>query len=179
MSWNWTLSAISLASPATSRVVPSAPSTARRTSVTCSTSAAHTRDLSASLRSSGRCLGVGSVLNLCESGMLVELSSDLEVGEIGGFELVGPRFRCVGFAAVAPGRTRGSACGSTPGRVPWTARSVSWSPRECVEGSWDHTILARRPTDSRRCGILGREASAIRSTLPPVTPTRAPGPTRG
>ncbi|MGO9956593.1 MAG: hypothetical protein ACLP50_11515 [Solirubrobacteraceae bacterium] len=61
----------------------------------------HTNDLSASLRSGGRFLGVGSVLNLCEGGMLVELGSDLEVAEIVGFELVGPRFRCVGVAAVA------------------------------------------------------------------------------
>ncbi len=60
-----------------------------------------TKDLSASLRSSGRSLGVGSVLDLGAGGMLVELSSDLEVGEIVGFELVGPRFRSVGLAAVA------------------------------------------------------------------------------
>ena len=61
----------------------------------------HTKDLSASLRLGGRSLGVGSVLNLCEGGMLVEISSDLEVAEIVGFELVGPRFRSVGLAAVA------------------------------------------------------------------------------
>ncbi|MGO9898558.1 MAG: hypothetical protein ACLP0J_02435 [Solirubrobacteraceae bacterium] len=60
-----------------------------------------TRDLSASLRSSGRSLGVGSVLNLCEGGMLVEISSDLEVAEIVGFELAGPRFGSVGLATVA------------------------------------------------------------------------------
>ncbi len=60
-----------------------------------------TKDLSASLRSSGRSLGVGSVLDLGAGGMLVELSSDLEVGEIVGFELAGPRFRSVGLAAVA------------------------------------------------------------------------------
>lgn len=46
-------------------------------------------------------MGVGSVLDLGEGGMLVELSSDLEVGEIVGFELAGPRFRSVGLAAVA------------------------------------------------------------------------------
>ncbi|MGO9789318.1 MAG: hypothetical protein ACLP8S_07295 [Solirubrobacteraceae bacterium] len=60
-----------------------------------------TNDLSASLRSSGRSLGVGSVLNLCEGGMLVAISSDLEVAEIVSFELAGPRFRSVGLAAVA------------------------------------------------------------------------------
>ncbi len=60
-----------------------------------------TKDLSASLRSSGRFLGVGSVRDLGEGGMLVQISSDLEVGEIVGFELAGPRFRSVGLAAVA------------------------------------------------------------------------------
>jgi hypothetical protein len=60
-----------------------------------------TKDLSASLRSSGRSLGVGSVLNLCEGGMLVEISSNLEVAEIVAFELAGPRFGSVGLATVA------------------------------------------------------------------------------
>ncbi len=60
-----------------------------------------TNDLSASLRSSGRSLGVGSVLNLGEGGMLIEISSDLVVGEIVGFELAGPRFRSDGLPAVA------------------------------------------------------------------------------
>ncbi len=60
-----------------------------------------TDDLSASLRSSGRRLGVGRVLNLCEGGMLVEISCDLEAGEVSGFELAGPDFRYVGFAVVA------------------------------------------------------------------------------
>jgi hypothetical protein len=60
-----------------------------------------TSDLTATLRSNGQSCGVGRVLNLCEGGMLVESSSDLEVGEISGFELAGPGFRYVGFAAVA------------------------------------------------------------------------------
>ncbi len=59
-----------------------------------------TNDLTASLRSNGRCLGAGRVVNLCEGGMLLESSSDLGVGEISGFELAGPDFRYVGFAAV-------------------------------------------------------------------------------
>ncbi len=46
-------------------------------------------------------MGVSRVLNLCEAGMLLESSSDLAVGEISGFELAGPGFRYVGFAAVA------------------------------------------------------------------------------
>jgi hypothetical protein len=62
---------------------------------------ADTNDLSASLRSNGRCLGVGRVLNLCEGGMLVESGCDLGVGEISGFELAGVDFRYFGFAAVA------------------------------------------------------------------------------
>ncbi len=62
-----------------------------------------TDGLSASLRSNGRSMGVGRVLNLCEDGMLVETSGDLEVGELSGFELAGPGFRYVGFAAVAHG----------------------------------------------------------------------------
>ena len=60
-----------------------------------------TKDLSASLRSDGRCGGVGRVLNLCEGGMLLESSSDLELAETVGFELVGPGFRYAGRAAVA------------------------------------------------------------------------------
>ncbi len=62
---------------------------------------ADTNDLSASLRSNGRVLGVGRVLNLSEGGMLLESDSDLAVGEITGFELAGSGFRYVGFAAVA------------------------------------------------------------------------------
>ena len=139
----------------------------------------HTNDLSASLRSGGRFLGVGSVLNLCEGGMLVELGSDLEVAEIVGFELVGP----VSVASVSPlSRTEGtrrSACALTPGRVLWTARSASSSPHDCADGGPDHTILARRPPDSRRRGVLGRAPSASRSTLRLVTPTRGPGLRRG
>jgi hypothetical protein len=57
-----------------------------------------TDDLSASVRFNRR---VGRVLNLCEGGMLVQCSSNLEVGQISGFELAGPGFRYVGFAAVA------------------------------------------------------------------------------
>jgi hypothetical protein len=60
-----------------------------------------TRDLSASLRSDRRCGDVGRVVNLCEGGMLVESSSDRDVGETVGFELVGPGFRYAGLAAVA------------------------------------------------------------------------------
>jgi hypothetical protein len=60
-----------------------------------------TKDLSASLRSDGRCGGVGRVLNLCDGGMLLEISSDLELAETVGFELVGPGFRYAGRAAVA------------------------------------------------------------------------------
>ena len=60
-----------------------------------------TRDLSASLRSDRRCGDVGRVLNLCEGGMLLESSSDLDVAETVGFELVGPGFRYAGLAAVA------------------------------------------------------------------------------
>ncbi len=66
-----------------------------------------TNDLTASLRFDSRRVCVGRVLNLCEDGMLVEGSSDLEVGEIAGFDFAGPGFRYVGFAAVAH-RTAGS-----------------------------------------------------------------------
>ncbi len=61
----------------------------------------YTEDLSASLRSDGRCCGVGRVLNLCEGGMLVESSSELEVAQTVGFELAGPDFRYAGLAVVA------------------------------------------------------------------------------
>ncbi len=60
-----------------------------------------TNDLTASLRFDRRLVCVGRVLNLCEGGMLVEGSSDLDVGEIAGFDLTGPGLRYVGFAAVA------------------------------------------------------------------------------
>jgi hypothetical protein len=50
----------------------------------------HTKDLSVSLRANGRPCVVGRVLNLGEGGMLVNLSSDLEVGQMASFELSGP-----------------------------------------------------------------------------------------
>ncbi len=58
-----------------------------------------TKDLSASLRSNGRLMGVSRVLNLCEGGMLVESPSDLEVG---GLELpVGTQISFAGSGRVA------------------------------------------------------------------------------
>ena len=59
-----------------------------------------TRDLSASLRSNRRCGDVGRVLNLYDGGMLLESSSDLDVAQTVGFELVGPGFRYAGLASV-------------------------------------------------------------------------------
>jgi hypothetical protein len=84
-----------------------------------------TNDLTASLRSNGRRLGVGRVVSLCEGGMLLESSSDLEVGEISGFELAGPDFRYVGFAAVEE-RAAGAI----------GLRFLTW------EGPADHSIRA-------------------------------------
>jgi hypothetical protein len=62
---------------------------------------ADTKDLSARLRFNGRYCEVGRVLNLCEGGMLVATSSDLEVAETVSFELSGPDFCYAGLAKVA------------------------------------------------------------------------------
>jgi hypothetical protein len=60
-----------------------------------------TKDLSARLRSNGRYCVVGRVLNLCEGGMFVTTSCDLEVAETVSFELWGPDFCYAGRAKVA------------------------------------------------------------------------------
>ncbi len=60
-----------------------------------------TEDLSVSLRSEGRCCGVGRVLDLWEGGMLVESNTNLELAQTVGFELAGPNFSYAGLAAVA------------------------------------------------------------------------------
>ena len=59
-----------------------------------------TQDLVAGLQSIGRPLKAGRVLNLSQGGMLVT-GTTLPVGEITGFELAGPGFRCAGTAKVA------------------------------------------------------------------------------
>ncbi|MGO9972218.1 MAG: EAL and HDOD domain-containing protein [Solirubrobacteraceae bacterium] len=118
----------------------------------------HTRDLSASLRSGGRCLGVGSVLNVCEGGMLVELSSDLEVGEIVGFELVGPRFRCVGFAALV--HREDEAIG---------LRFDTW------EGPVDHSIRELVAVRLRRGQLGSQDPGEAANGLPTVRNSRTGG----
>jgi hypothetical protein len=112
-----------------------------------------TKDLSASLRSDGRCGGVGRVLNLCVGGMLLESSSDLEVAETVGFELVGRGFRYAGRAAVAH-RQDGAIGPSLAGTVRSSVLSASWSLRDCAGNSWDRTILARWASRPRGCRIL-------------------------
>jgi hypothetical protein len=61
-----------------------------------------TKDLSASLRSSGRRWMDGRVLNLSEGGMLIESSGgDLDVATTASFELVGPSFCYDGVVEIA------------------------------------------------------------------------------
>ncbi len=60
-----------------------------------------THDLSVSLRSQGRCCGVGRVLDLWDGGMLVESDTNLELAQTVGFQLAGPDFRYAGLAAAA------------------------------------------------------------------------------
>ncbi len=110
-----------------------------------------TNDLTASLRSDRRSVCVGRVLNLCEAGMRVQSSSDLEVGEIAGFDLAGPGFRYVGFAAVAH-RTAGSI----------GLRFVTW------EGPVDRSIRAL---------VAARLSSGRPGVMPDWVPSRI-GPTR-
>ena len=79
-----------------------------------------TNELSARLWSDRRCGELGRVLNLCEGGMLLESSSDPEVAEGVGFELVGPGFRYAGEQgmlidglALAPVGARIRSCSRT------------------------------------------------------------------
>jgi hypothetical protein len=60
-----------------------------------------TKDLCASLRSTGRRWVDSRVLNLSYRGMLVASSSDLEVADHASFELAGPDFCYSGLAEVA------------------------------------------------------------------------------
>jgi hypothetical protein len=104
-----------------------------------------TKDLSASLGSDRRCDEPSRVLNLCEGGMLLESSSDLEVAEAVGFELVGPGFRYAGVAAVA--HRQDGAIG---------LRFLSWDgPVERPFGALVATRLRGRRLGSRDPGKLG------------------------
>ena len=139
----------------------------------------HTQDLSVSLRSSGRSLGVGSILNLCEGGMLVEINSDLEAAEVVDFELVGPRFRCVGLAAVAHrcDDAIGLCFDTWEGPVDRSIRElVAARLRRRQPGSHDPRELATGlPTAwNARKGAVRKP----RSTLPLATATREPGLTK-
>ena len=58
-----------------------------------------TQDLLASLPAIDRPNTIGRVLNLSQGGMLIE-GADLNVGDVTGFELVGPGFRYTGVANV-------------------------------------------------------------------------------
>jgi hypothetical protein len=60
-----------------------------------------TKDLSVSLRSSGRRWMDSSVLNLSEGGMLIARSADLDVAATASFELVGPSFCYDGVVEIA------------------------------------------------------------------------------
>ncbi len=122
--------------------------------------AADTNDLSASLRSKGRCLGVCRVLNLCEGGMLVDISCDLEIGEISSFGLAGPDFRYVGLAAVA--HRAAGAIG---------LRFVTWEGP--VDRSLRALVAARLSSGQRAAGshapgkLSGGTLGAIASTTAP------------
>lgn len=58
-----------------------------------------TRDLSVTVRASGRIATRVGVLNLSRGGVLID-GVDLEVGDVARFELAGPGFRYAGVAAV-------------------------------------------------------------------------------
>jgi hypothetical protein len=60
-----------------------------------------TKDLSVSLRANERPSVVGRVLNLSGGGMLVAISSDLDIGRFADFELSGPAFCFAGRAEIA------------------------------------------------------------------------------
>ena len=101
--------------------------------------------MSASLRSDGRCGGIGRVLNLCDGGMLLEISSDLELAETVGFELVGPGFRYAGRAAVAHRQHDPGELGIGP-RMMWDSRGGD--DRAAVSGL--SALIAQSPGAATR-----------------------------
>lgn len=95
-----------------------------------------TKDLSASLRSNGRCWIDGRVLNLSEGGMLVSSSMGSEVAETAHFELSGSDFRYGGVAEVA--HRTGGAIG---------LRFLSWEgpAGSCVRALVDARLRGAQP----------------------------------
>jgi len=67
----------------------------------CDPRTGETEDLSVSMRGNERSSVVGRVVNLSGGGMLVAISSDLDIGKFAHFELSGPAFCFAGRAEVA------------------------------------------------------------------------------
>lgn len=89
-----------------------------------------TNDLSVSLRANERPSVVGPVLNLSGGGMLVAISSDLDIGKFARFELSAPAFCYAGRAEVAHREDRAMGL-----------RFVSW---EGPVGRSVHALVAAR-----------------------------------
>jgi hypothetical protein len=89
-----------------------------------------TNDLSVSMRANERPSVVGRVVNLSGGGMLVAISSDLDLGKFAHFELSGPAFCYAGRAEVAHREDRAMGL-----------RFVSW---EGPVGRSVHALVAAR-----------------------------------